>query len=72
MNFHENLSSGSQLFHADGRTDTQMMKLRVASHNVVNSPKRGRNYKVYQNFLIDIFFRMFSYKTRKDGVVLLN
>jgi len=47
----------------DGRTDRQMMKLRVASHNVVNSPERGRNYKVNQNFLIDIFLRMFSYRT---------
>ena len=68
MNFHENLSSGNQLFHAD----RQMMKLIVASRNVTNCPKRGRNNKVNQNFLIDILVRMFSCRVWKDGVALLN
>ena len=37
IEFHENLSSGTQLFHADRRTDT--MKVTVCFRNFVNTHK---------------------------------
>jgi hypothetical protein len=41
IRFHENLSSGSPVFHAEGRTDgqTEMMKLTVAFRNFATSLK---------------------------------
>jgi len=56
----------------DARTDRQKIKLRVASRNVANYSKRVRNNKVNLNFLIDIFVRMFSCRTWKYGIFLLN
>jgi len=43
MEFHENPSSRSGLFHARGRTDrqTDMTKLIVVFRNFVNAPKMG-------------------------------
>jgi hypothetical protein len=40
IKFHENPSSGSQVFHADGRTD--MTKLIADFRNSAKAPKRQR------------------------------
>jgi hypothetical protein len=34
---------GAELFHADGRTNTDMTKLVVAFHNFVNAPQMIKN-----------------------------
>jgi hypothetical protein len=44
IKFHENPSSGSRVFHVDGRTDgqTNMTKLIVAFRNFANAPKKEK------------------------------
>jgi hypothetical protein len=43
LKLHENPSIGTELFHADGRTDrrTDTMNLTVGFRNFMNAPKNG-------------------------------
>ena len=54
IQFHENPSSGTQLFHEDRRTDglADMTKLTVTSRNFANAPT-SKNNKIFTfNFVI--------------------
>jgi len=41
-NFVKTRPVGADMFHADGRTDRHMTKLRVASRNFVNAPNKNK------------------------------
>ena len=52
-------SLGAELFHADGRTQTDMAKLMDAFHNFVNTSKKGMGKKrIMRNFVTPYLYPM--------------